>query len=437
VLFYVALGLLLGLYLAAYRLAARAGPFRFRARTVGLWTLVFCLLLIPVLPLTSSDLYSYVFQGRIVAMLGQNPFAHVFDEFAADPFYFCVTFDHMPASAGYGPLWITIGAALGWLARDQLLLNLLLYKGLAAGLHLLSAGLVYATLKRLAPDHRQAPVAGMLFYAWNPVLLYELVGNGHNDAAVAFMALLAFYLLGRKRGLWAIPCLAVATLIKPVAALWLPLAALWLVARCRDWRRRARRAVVIIFLVLLPAVVALTPFWEGADTFQGVLNQSDIHGNSLPSVLILTLWTLWPEAQAGIIQGVKLFTILAFAPFYVWQLWRVWHSGNRSGALDALARACFDIMLFYLLFVGFQFWPWYLTWLMVPAALLYDPAFGLRRCLVLVLCALSPLLYFPFGWQWARHRLPVWAEALLAALPVIAAGIWLGIRFWQSRRCLL
>ena len=71
------------------------------------------------------------------------------------------------------------------------------------------------------------------------------------------------------------------------------------------------------------------------------------------------------------LQIVKLATVLVFAPFYLVQ-----YCVSRSARLaedrqrDAgLFRASFDVMLFYLLFVGFQFWPWYLAWLMVPAAL--------------------------------------------------------------------
>ena len=188
VLFYAALGLLFLFYLAAYRLVARAGRLAIGPGAIIIWAAVFCLLLIPVYPLTSSDVYGYTFQGRIVAVLGENPFINLYKAFAGDPFYLCVTFHNLPASTGYGPLWITIAAALGWLACDQLLLNLFLFKGLAAGLHLLSSVLVYAILRRVAPEKR---LAGMLFYSWNPLLLYELVGNAHNNSVVVILAFLA------------------------------------------------------------------------------------------------------------------------------------------------------------------------------------------------------------------------------------------------------
>jgi hypothetical protein len=416
VLFYAALALLFGAYLVAYRLLLREDPGRRGAWLVGLWAFVFCLLLIPTQPFTSSDIFGYVFQGRIVAVLGENPFAHVYNEFSADPFYFLVTFHNLPATTGYGPLWIAVDAAFGWLAKDQLLLNLFLLKALAAVLHLGGAALVYLTLKRRAPGHA---VAGMLFYAWNPLLLVELVGNGHNDAAVAALVLLGFYLLLGRRWWTAIPCLAAAALVKPVALLWLPPAGIWILAQPGRWRERFLRAVAMAGLAIVPAALAYAPFWVGTATFRGLTIQSNIHGNSLPNLLIWLLWSAWPGAQAQIVEGVKWGTAVAFTPFYVFQL---------GVARRQPVRASFDVMLFYLLFVGFQFMPWYVTWLMVPAGLLVDP---LRRRLALILSFLAPWLYLPFGWQWAKGHLPGWIVALMASMPLLGLCFWLAARAWR------
>lgn len=449
VLFYAALAALLGLYVAAYRqVAGRSEPSRDGTRhlddrrdnaarhgavTIGLWTVLFCVLLIPVQPITSSDVYGYVFQGRIVAVLGDNPFAHLYREFAGDPFYFLVTFPRLPASTGYGPLWIALDALLSWLAAENLLLNLFLFKALAAVLHLTSAWLVYAVLGRLAPGQR---VAGTLFYAWNPVLVYELVGNGHNDAALATLALCGFFLLSRKQGLLSIPCLVAAVLVKPVAALWLPPVGLWLLARAPGGLPRLQRAAAIGALALLTAALAYAPFWAGMQTLAGILAQSNIHGNSLPSLLVHLARAIWPAAGTGAdsaaVQGVKWLTVGLFVPFYLWQLRLAWDSG-RKGRLAGLVRVSFDLILFYFFFVGFQFWPWYLTWLMVPAALLREPDAGVRRPLAVGMCLLAPLLYFPFGWGWVRVHLPGWFQALLAALPLLSLSLWAVVRAWRER----
>jgi hypothetical protein len=129
------------------------------------------------------------------------------------------------------------------------------------------------------------------------------------------------------------------------------------------------------------------------------------------------------------VEGVKLLTVLVFAPFYLSQLVAAW----RAGTLAGLAHVAFDVMLFYLLFVGFQFWPWYLAWLLVPAALLPGDLSGVRRRLALILCGLSLSLYFPFGWQWVRGTSMLLLMALLAAVPLLGVCAWLLVRAWRAR----
>jgi hypothetical protein len=144
----------------------------------------------------------------------------------------------------------------------------------------------------------------------------------------------------------------------------------------------------------------------------------------------VALWSVWPDARRQVILGVKSLTALVFVPFCLSRMWAARHGvPGRRGWGDPL-RASFDVTLFYLLFVGFQFWPWYLTWLMVPAALLAD---SLRRRQTVVLCVMAPLLYFPFGWQWARSDLPTWGMSFLSSLPLLGPCGWLGVRAWLRR----
>src|SRR5258708_3950001 len=63
----------------------------------------------------------------------------------------------------------------------------------------LNCVLIWAILGKIAPA-RCLP--GTVLYAWNPLALVELAGNGHNDGLLICLLLLASWLLVQQRGGW-------------------------------------------------------------------------------------------------------------------------------------------------------------------------------------------------------------------------------------------
>lgn len=88
----------------------------------------------------------------------------------------------------YGPVWLYLSAFLNYLSgmenRD---LNVLLIKTMQALFNVLNSLLVYDISKRLGKDKA---TRGMLFYAWNPPVIIETAGMGHNDAVLVCFLLL-------------------------------------------------------------------------------------------------------------------------------------------------------------------------------------------------------------------------------------------------------
>jgi len=68
---------------------------------------------------------------------------------------------------------------------------LLFFKGLALLSHLVNCVLIWVILGKLAPARR---LLGTFLYAWNPLALIELAGNGHNDGMLICLLLLATWL---------------------------------------------------------------------------------------------------------------------------------------------------------------------------------------------------------------------------------------------------
>jgi len=92
---------------------------------------------------------------------------------------------------------------------------------------------------------RGLPDVRVLLYAWHPLPLFEFAGSGHVDAAALGLMLLACLLAERRRAFGAGVVLGLATLVK-----FFPLAILPALWRRWDWRMPAAALVVIVVLYI-------------------------------------------------------------------------------------------------------------------------------------------------------------------------------------------
>jgi len=161
-------------------------------------------LLIPVEPNLSDDYFRFYWDG-LLNVQHISPYAYLpadlinsglaerfglpdgLFEKLNSPKYFSV----------YPPLlqWLFMAAAFV-AGPNNLLLFVVLLK---CFILLFEAGSIYLILKIL--EYIRQPVYYVLLYALNPLVILELTGNIHFEAALIFFALLAFYLLYTKKRL--------------------------------------------------------------------------------------------------------------------------------------------------------------------------------------------------------------------------------------------
>jgi alpha-1,6-mannosyltransferase len=184
-------------------------------------------------PTLSSDLYRYIWDGRVQAS-GINPYRFVpaASELASlrDP-------DIWPHinRADYAVTLYPPGAQLVFLAvthvsESALAMKLALLLFEAAGV----AALI-GLLRRLGK-----PATDVAAYAWHPLPVWEIAGNGHVDAFMLAFLLAGLLLYVQGRTLIAGVLVTIGALIKPLAVLALPV--LW---RAWDWRLPACVAATI------------------------------------------------------------------------------------------------------------------------------------------------------------------------------------------------
>jgi alpha-1,6-mannosyltransferase len=247
-----------GLYLLGVTALRRAGT---RCRVLAVVLVVAALLRLTLLfapPLHSSDIYRYVWDGRVQAA-GINPYRFV----PADPVLerlrdgaifpqinradYAVTI-YPPVAQMAFFVFTRVGETLwtvklGWLALEALAM--------------LALARLLARLGR--------PPAELLLYAWHPLPVWEIASDGHVDAGMAAFLVLALWAWTAGRRVATGALLAAAVLTKPLALAALP--AFW---RPWDWRVPTAfpATAVLVYLPYLGVggeVVGFLPAYVGEE----------------------------------------------------------------------------------------------------------------------------------------------------------------------------
>ena len=96
---------------------------------------------------------------------------------------------------------------------DELADGVLAYKLVAAAAHLGSGAVIYQIARKLDRQPRRVQ-ASVYVFLWNPLLLWEMVGNAHNDGLMVLFGLIGVWLYVAGHDLLALLCIAAGALVK-------------------------------------------------------------------------------------------------------------------------------------------------------------------------------------------------------------------------------
>ena len=231
-----------------------------------------------VLPgLMSDDLYLYNLYGRTISVYGANPIYYSPSSFPADAHLPWVHWKELRSS--YGPIWLMLSAALSRIGVDSLTMTVIVYRAAAAVLHLLTVAVLWSTLRSTSA---RSAATRTIFYAWNPLVLLEVVGNAHNDVLVALFAVLLVAAAMRRAWLASAFFGACAVMVKPFALLLLVPVGRNIIASSRGWCMVRRLAMAVVVAAGTMVFVSL-PLWAGGALLQNVMNNpaSEMYTNTL------------------------------------------------------------------------------------------------------------------------------------------------------------
>lgn len=340
-------------------------------------------------PVNAIDLFIYAVRSRLWTEHGANPLAAYPRDFQdEDPLMRFASREWSAEVSPYGPLWNVVAAPITALAGDRMTLALAGFKLLAVAAVLVGAWAIARTLGAWRPADA---ATGALFYAWNPLVLWEGIGNGHNDTLMTVPLLLALLAWAKRRDGLVVPLLVVAALIKYVPVLLLPLAAVAVWRRAGTWSARRRLVLQSAGLSTVVAIVAFFPFYDVDAVRDSIAAQGDIFLTSPAAMAIGFLRDDHPVAEikrwAKLVgYGVLLATLAGLAL----AAWR------RPGLLP---RWCFEAMFVFLLVATWNFRGWYLVWPVALAALL-PVGWPAARMVAWTAGALAGYALFIWGWEW-------------------------------------
>ena len=429
-----------GLYLIAFALVQAGLPRVWGALAVVAPALAFQATLFLMPGLFTTDLFSYTMYGHIAGAYGLNPFTAIPSAFPEVRILHWIHPIWHDAPSIYGPAWVDFSVWVGrsvarWTDVDKVLA----YK-LAVNLaHLAGIAILALVVRRLRPGRALESVA---LYAWNPLILFEFGGNGHNDAVMVALMLLAVLLYASRSAWSGVVALGVSFLVKMSSVLLVPY---YVVAWAREQRPLWRFFAVgaLAGATLLAVVVAFyVPWWVGPETVAPILkwSQGPMFLNYVPDVLAYHLARerfLQPGAppfETALEQSresVKMVARVIFALYAVWELW--WARGGR-GMAGSGAR----VMLAFLLVMNTWVLPWYFTW---PLALAVVAGWDTITGKVLVGFSISAptVMYYRHFWNpYMSDSTYLLYLAPLAMVPLfggIAAGrlAWSRLRSARSR----
>lgn len=159
----------------------------------------------------SYDIFNYIATAKVLFVHGENPYIMMPIDFPNDPLLQFTRAANKVAL--YGPVWILMSGIPLSLGFGNFILTLVSFKLLTASFFFGTAFLIWKITKNAFSP---------ALFALNPLVLIEVIASGHNDVAMMFFAVLAFYFLIKKQIVFAALFLGTSILIKYATLFLLP-----------------------------------------------------------------------------------------------------------------------------------------------------------------------------------------------------------------------
>jgi hypothetical protein len=311
-------------------------------------------------PVNAIDVFIYAARSRLYTEYGLDPLTALPNLYVdRDPYFHYASSEWGSVGSPYGPLWNLVAAPVTIFGGASITHALIGFKIMSGAAFLGCGALIWRTVERMRPG---AGIAAATVFLWNPLVLWEGIGNAHNDLVMIFFVLAACWAWSARRDEAIVPLIIVAVLIKYVALVILPIMAVS--ALCRQRSVGAAIKLMAWWVLLGGAVVALglSPFYDLDAIKTSVRGQSDILLTS-PGSALFHEFQLRGEPDSvshTIIRAGQIIAGIIILGLTILAAWRP----------SRMIRYAFEAFFILLLFGVPALREWYGIWIIALAALL-------------------------------------------------------------------
>jgi alpha-1,6-mannosyltransferase len=312
-------------------------------------------------PLLSSDIYRYVWDGKVQAA-GINPYSYFPADQALAFLRDDVIFPHINRADTAVTIYPPV-AQFFFLLVTRVGENVTVMRLALIGCEAITVTMTVLFLRRL-----DRPVTRVVAYLWHPLPLWEIANSGHVDALMVAVMMLGLWIALTRHALRGAAVIAFSVLVKPYVA---PvLAAIW-----RPWDLKMPLLVI--------AVVALCylPYLSVGSGVLGFLTKGYLTEEGITAGNDLWLLSLW-RLVVGEHHGDDAVYIATAALILLFKGFAVARSPDRAVAsrLDDI-----NMLLLLTLLLLSPNYPWYFVVVMPFVALCGSPATWVVSILALLL----------------------------------------------------
>ena len=229
-------------------------------------------------PAFSFDVFNYIATAKVAFLYRENPYLVMPIEIPNEPM---LTFLHASNKVAlYGPVWILLTSFPHYLGFGDILLSVFAFKALVIAFYILLARLIWKISNN---------AFAVAFFALNPLVIMETLLGGHNDVVMMYLALLAFFLLQKKKLVLSLIVLGLSILIKGATVMLVPVF-VWAIGNTLKGKKNNWNIIWFWCAVSMYTIFFLSPIREE----------------------IYAWYLIWPLTFVALIPGSPLLRYITF-----------------------------------------------------------------------------------------------------------------------------